>query len=214
MRIDVFHDTACPWCRIGKQHLKLALAQWDGEPVTVHYHAYFLNPAIPPAGYRFQEYMHAKGGGRVPLEQWFTAPREMGARAGVIFNFEKIEYAPNTLLSHCLIAAVPEPQRESIIDAVYAAYFEHGRNIGDLDILLAIAHENGIDPHALRPQLETETTRENVLADAAQAQQLGITGVPFFIFNQRLAFSGAQSPITILSVLEQTSQTISQEAIE
>ncbi len=214
MQIDVFHDTACPWCRIGKQHLKLALAQWDGEPVQIHYHAYFLNPTIPTEGYGFRDYMHAKGGGQVPLEQWFAAPREMGSQAGVIFNFERIEVAPNTLLSHCLIAAVPEQHQESIMDAVYDAYFEHGRNIGDIEVLLDIATANGLDTVVLRPQLESQTLQAQVLADIAQAQQIGITGVPFFIFNQRLAFSGAQSPATILRVMQQATQTTHEEMFE
>ncbi len=98
MRIDVFHDIACPWCRIGKAHLQDALDKWDGEPVEVHYHPFFLNPSIPPEGYPFKAYMLAKGGGSVPLEQWFAAPREMGQRAGMTFNFEQIEHAPNTML--------------------------------------------------------------------------------------------------------------------
>lgn len=53
MQIDVFHDTACPWCRIGKRHLRLALEQWDGPPVSVHYRTFFLNESIPPEGYDF-----------------------------------------------------------------------------------------------------------------------------------------------------------------
>jgi predicted DsbA family dithiol-disulfide isomerase len=200
MRIDVFHDTTCPWCRIGKAHLQQALARWDGELIEVHYHTFFLNPSIPGEGYPFREYMQAKSDGQVPLEAWFSTPRQMGERAGLIFNFERIEKAPNTTLSHQLIAMIPD---EAIIDAVYAAYFEHGRDIGNIAVLTAIAADQGHDAEAIRTRLEVDDMRDEVLADAAWGTRLGVTGVPFFIINQRLAFSGAQPPETILGVLRQ-----------
>ncbi|MEO0564647.1 MAG: DsbA family oxidoreductase [Chloroflexota bacterium] len=203
MQIDVYHDTACPWCRIGKAHLQQALEQWDGEPVEVRYHTFFLNASIPPEGYNFREYMTAKGGGQVPMEGWFDRPREMGAQVGVTFNFEKIEHAPNTLLSHRLIALAPEDQREAVIDAVYAAYFEGGRNIGDLEVLVEIASSQGMDADEVRARLETDEAEQQVLADAARGQQLGVTGVPFFVFENRYGFSGAQPPAVILQMMQQ-----------
>ena len=206
MRIDVYHDTACPWCRIGKAHLKQALAQWDGQPVEVRYHTFFLNPSIPPEGYNFREYMAAKGDGQVPMESWFARPREMGAQVGVTFNFEKIKHAPNTLLSHRLIAMAPADEREAVIDAVYAAYFEHGRNIGELEVLAEIAAAHGRDPDEVRARLATDEAEQQVLADAAHGQQLGVTGVPFFVFENRYGFSGAQPPAVILQVMQQVQE--------
>lgn len=211
MKIDLYHDTACPWCRIGKQHLQTALAQWDGEPVTIEYHTFFLNADIPADGYPFRDYMSAKGSGQVPLEQWFAAPRMMGQRAGLTFNFEQIERAPNTLLSHQLIALAPDEKREAVIDAVYAAYFEHGRDIGSIDVLAEIASAHGLDGELTRQQLLAGDKREVVLGDTTQAAQIGISGVPFFIFNQRLAFSGAQPPEVILDVLRQAHTLSEQE---
>lgn len=210
MRIDLFHDTACPWCRIGKAHLKAALEQWQGEPVEIQYHTFFLNPAIPVDGYDFHEYMNAKGGGRVPLEGWFDRPREMGKHAGLTFNFEAIQRAPNTQRSHELIALAPDNQREAVIDAVYAAYFEHGQDIGSMDVLLEIAQAQGMDHAQTRERLIDGKARETVLADAAWGAQIGVTGVPFFIVNGRLAFSGAQPPHMILDVLRQA-QTQTEE---
>lgn len=203
MQIDVYHDTVCPWCRIGKQHLQLAMAEWDGEPVSVNYHPFFLNPDIPSEGYPFQAYMHAKGGGRVPLEEWFIAPRDVGARAGLTFNFDRIEHAPNSTLSHQLIALTPENQREAIIDAIYAAYFEHGRNIGDIDVLVSIADEIGLNADDIREELSSNARHNEVMADVLNSRQIGVTGVPFFVIDNRLAFSGAQPPAVILEVLQQ-----------
>jgi predicted DsbA family dithiol-disulfide isomerase len=206
MTIDVFHDTVCPWCRIGKAHLKNALSQWEGEEPEVAYHAFFLNPDIPEEGYDFSEYMRAKGGGQVPLEQWFDAPRRMGREAGLTFNFESITRAPNSTRSHELIALTPEEHREEMIDALYTAYFEHGRDIGSLDVLLEIAEEQGLDPDRVTAELENRTMRERIHAEYRAAGRIGVTGVPFFVINRRLAFSGAQKPETVLEVLREATE--------
>lgn len=218
MKIDIFQDTVCPWCRIGKRNLQLALEQWqqsadsNADPVTITYHPFFLNAGIPPEGYPFRDYMHAKGGGQIPLEQFFAAPRDAGRRVGLTFNFERIEKAPNTLLSHLLIEVTPETQRETMIDALYAAYFEFGRDIGDLDVLLAIAREIGLDAEAIRPQLADQTLQAQVFQQTEDAQQLGISGVPFFVINDALAFSGAHPPESMMRVLRQAhAQSASKE---
>ncbi len=206
MRIDIFHDTICPWCRIGKQNLKRALEQWTGEPAEIHYHTFFLNPSIPEEGHPFREYMKAKGGGRVPLEQFFDAPRQAGERVGLKFDFEAITHAPNSTLSHQLIVISPQAQREAMIDAIYAAYFEHGQDIGKLDVLVEIARAQGFDADTIRAQLVAGEGRADVLEDAENAHRLGINGVPFFVFNNRLAFSGAQPINVILDVLKQSAE--------
>lgn len=206
MHIDIFSDTVCPWCRIGKRHLELALAEWareTAEPVTLRYRSFFLDPTTPPEGRDFRGHMTAKGGGRVPLEQFFAAPRERGAAVGLTFNFEAIEKAPNTLLSHRLAYITPEPQRGALLDALYAAYFEFGRDIGDRDVLVDVAAAVGLDAAETRAQLAGDAGAAEVMADVAFARQVGISGVPFFIFNERVAFSGAQPPDVILRVLRQ-----------
>jgi predicted DsbA family dithiol-disulfide isomerase len=206
IQIDVFHDTVCPWCRIGKQHLKLALEQWPGETAEITYRTFFLDPNIPAEGRDFRAHMLAKGGGRVSLQQFFDPPRRLGEKSGLTFNFEKIEQAPNSLLSHRLIALTPPELKEAMIDAVYAAYFEDGRDIGSLDTLLEIAAEQGLDSAEMRRLLEGTAAEDEVLGEARWAQQQGISGVPFFIFNGRYAFSGAQPQEVILEVLEQVSE--------
>jgi predicted DsbA family dithiol-disulfide isomerase len=210
VQIDVFSDTVCPWCRIGKRHLELALAGWDGEPVTVRYRSFFLDPTIPPEGRDFKAHMLAKGGGRVSLEDFFALPRQRGAAVGLTFNFEAIEKAPNTTLSHRLVYLTPEAQRGEMLDAVFAAYFEHGRDIGDVDVLVEIAEGAGLDGPAVRAALatggEADVGTAAVLADVEFARQVGINGVPFFIFNGRYAFSGAQPPEAIRRVLQQVAE--------
>ncbi len=205
MKIDVFHDTVCPWCRIGKAHLQQALAGWDqeGESVEVNYHAFFLDAHIPPEGRPFREHMLAKGGGRIPLERFFAGPRQAGAAAGLTFNFEQIEVAPNSMLSHRLVALAPAGKKEAVLDAIYAAYFEEGQDIGDLDVLLDIAAAQGLDREETRRALEGDAGTAEVLADVQRARAAGITGVPFFIINDQYTFSGAQPSHLIARLLQQ-----------
>ena len=205
MRIDLFSDVVCPWCRIGKRHLELALADWateSAEPLALNYRSFFLDPTIPPEGRDFRSHMQAKGGGRVPLEQFFGAPRERGAAVGLTFNFEQIGKAPNTLLAHRLVYLAPPAKRGALLDVLYSAYFEFGRDVGDVDTLAEIATAAGL-PAAAAALLNSDAGTAEVLADVAFARQMGISGVPFFIVNDRLAFSGAQPPATILRVLRQ-----------
>jgi predicted DsbA family dithiol-disulfide isomerase len=203
MQIDLFHDTVCPWCRIGKRHLELALDNWTGESPTVRIRSFFLNPDIPTEGYDFKPYMLAKGRGQMSLEDFFSGPQRMGQSAGLNFNFEAIEKAPNSLLSHRLIALTPETHKFPMVDAIYAAYFEHGRDIGDIDVLADIAMETGFDRSDIRAKLSTDLGEAEVFEDVSFARQAGISGVPFFIFNNHYAFSGAQPPEMIRRVMLQ-----------
>lgn len=203
MQIDLFYDTTCPWCCIGKRHLQLALAQWEGAPATVRYRTFFLNEHLPAAGEDFRAYMQAKVGAHMPLEQLFAGPRQAGQRVGLHFDFDAITRSPNTLLSHRLIALAPDDAREAVIDAVYAAYFEQGRDIGDLETLAEVAGAAGLDREAMRALLQGDAAREQVQAEARWAQEAGISGVPFFIVDNRYAWSGAQPPEAIVQMLRQ-----------
>jgi len=203
MYIDIFHDTVCPWCWIGKKHLAQALEQWQGEPVILRYHTYFLNDSIPAEGLDFHKYMSAKIG-RDNLEPLFTAPRELGRAAGITFNFHKIKIAPNSLDSHRLIALTPDDLKPLMIENLYYAYFTDARDISKLDVLVDIAQGVGLNANVIRDQLASDAMRDEVLAEAAWAQQMGVTGVPLFVFDNAFALSGAQLPQAILRAMQET----------
>ena len=186
--------------------MQRSLQTWSGEPVSVTYRAFFLNADLPEQGYDFVPYMLAKFAGRISLEQAFEGPRRMGEPLGMIFNMDKIRKAPNTTLSHCLIALAPEDIRPAVIEDIYAAYFEHGQDIGDLETLIAIGVRHGMDDTALRSDLNSQELRSQVQAEAEQAYKLGISGVPFFVINGKYGFSGAQPPEVILNILQQVVQ--------
>ncbi len=201
MHIDIVHDTACPWCRVGKANLKQALETWTGEPVTIQYWAYQLNPGLPPEGAEFASVMQSKYRG-VSLAQMFEGPRRAGQAAGLTFNFEAITRAPNTVLSHRLIVTAPDDRREAVIDAIYDAYFEHGRDISQLTVLLDCAQQAGLDRDATQAALQGDAGLAQVMEEVRAVTEAGLSGVPFFIFDHKLSVSGAHPPDTFRRALD------------
>ena len=214
MYVDVFQDTVCPWCRVGKKQLADALAQWDGEAVEVRYHPFLLHPGMPAEGKNFVEHMTAiKGDSNIkPMLQRVC---DAGSVCAVNFDFDKVARIPNTLASHCLIALTPAERQEEIVEAIFHAYFEDGRDIGNVETLLAIAGEQklGLDPAELADALHDETLRAKIAAEADGARRQGITGVPFFVFNETYAVAGAQPAEALLNALRQAAQTAVAAAI-
>jgi len=191
MHIDVIHDTACPWCRIGKANLHTALADWAGEPVTIQYWAYLLNPNLPPEGASFAEVMTSKYP-NVDLSQMEAGPTRAGEAIGMVFNFDLLTRAPNTILSHRLIAIALPDKREAIINAIYDAYFQFGKDISRLDVLLDCAEQVGLDRAWAQVALEGDAGLAQVAEEVQTVMNAGLSGVPFFIFDGKLSLSGAQ----------------------
>ncbi len=204
MTVDIFHDTICPWCRIGVASLQRALAGWDGPSVELHWHPFLLNPDTPPEGEPFLASLAGKmGQDPGPMLERVS---EAGAAVGLGFDWAAIERTPNTIRSHLLYAILPEERRTAMIERIGVAYFEQGRDIGDLETLKAIAAEGGVEPEPAGPALERPELQSAILSEVQQAATLGITGVPLFIFDNRLAVSGAQSVDVFQSALAQVAE--------
>lgn len=202
MKIDIFQDTVCPWCRIGKQYLKTAIQQWEkesGEKVEIEYHAYLLNPDLPIEGKPFKKLIEEKMEG-FTVDEVFRSVVEAGKNVGFDFDFQKIEVMPNTLASHQLIKLTPSEKQEAMVDAIYKAYFDHGINIGDIKELLEIAEQQGLDREKVQQQLTNHSKKNEVQKDLDLAREYQIRGVPFFVINDEFGLSGAQSPEAILNV--------------
>lgn len=201
LHIDIVSDFVCPWCFIGKARLKRALdelrAQHPGLDVRVNWLPYFLNPDTPPGGEPYRAFLEAKFGGAKQVDAIHARVIEAGA-PDVSFAFERIALRPSTLPAHRLMyraqAQGMQPARiAALADGLFAAHFQEGRNIGDIDTLVDIAVAGGDKAEAVRAYLESDADAAAVRKMAAQVQQQGVTGVPFFILNRKLAVSGAQS---------------------
>ncbi|WP_020619443.1 DsbA family oxidoreductase [Paenibacillus daejeonensis] len=208
MHIDVYQDYVCPWCRIGKKNLSDALAQWqntyDGE-ITVTYRAYQLHPELPPEGADFKEIMAAKMGGVANISQATGQVTKAGEAVGLPFHFDKITRMPNTELAHRLTAIAPEEHTTALVDALHQAYFAEGRDISDHAALTEILSGIGLDAQDLLARASQGEGAESVAADLGQAREIGIQGVPFFVFNQKYALSGAYPASELVRVLDSAS---------
>jgi len=209
MKIDVYSDMVCPWCRIGKKNMNDAIDAWQeqtGQEVEVSYHAYQLDPSLPPEGLPFNSVMEKKMGGAERLRPMLQRVTEAGANVGVTFHFDKVERMPNTVLAHRITALLPQEDEATWIEAVMKAYFEDGRDIAKLDVLLDIAAELGLDASEARKLLDNGEGQEDVEKDIAAAQGIGITGVPFFIIDNKYALSGAYPSAQFLEAFKKIAQ--------
>ncbi|MFC4303547.1 DsbA family oxidoreductase [Cohnella boryungensis] len=210
MKIDVYSDMVCPWCRIGKKNMNDAIDAWreqSGQTVEVSYHAYQLDPTLPPDGLPFNSVMEKKMGGAERLRPMLQRVTDAGAAVEVTFNFDKVERMPNTVLAHRITALLPQEDEAHWIEAVMKAYFEDGRDIAKLDVLLEIAAELGLDAEEARRLLDNGEGVQAVEQDFAAAKAMGISGVPFFVVNDKYALSGAYPSAQFLEAFRKISQS-------
>ena len=202
IRIDIVSDTVCPWCFIGKRRLETALEQHgDGEPVTITWRPFQLNPEMPDGGLDRRQYLEAKFGGPEGAKEVYDRIRGAGRSAGLDLNFEAIPRTPNTVNSHRLIhRATALGKQDEIVEALFRAYFLEGQDIGSIDTLVARAAAVGLPEAEIRAYLESDEDAELIRGQDAQAREMGVQGVPCFIFNNKYAVSGAQEPATFLKV--------------
>jgi predicted DsbA family dithiol-disulfide isomerase len=207
LNIDLVSDFVCPWCLVGKTRLHLALQQVrTSRPdldVRLNWLPFFLNPDTPAAGEPYREFIEGKCGGRRQADNMLASVAEAGAEDGVAFAFDRIRTRPNTLKAHRLsyrAQALGHRQEKvgALADALFAAHFQEGRDIGNSSVLAEIAAATtGDSKDEVLAYLESGEDAATVKRMAAQLQKQGVTAVPFFIFNRELVASGAQSPAVL-----------------
>lgn len=202
--IAIVSDIVCPWCFIGKARLETALRTHGlSERVAVTWLPYELNPDMPDEGMDRTAYLDAKfgPGKRKEIEVRLS---EAALESGVTFNWGKVTRSVNSRRAHMLVAAASTVQQGSeMTAALFKAYWQDGRDIGDLETLVAIAVEQGFEEQAARDELENDELRETIIGLEAHAQKVGVTGVPFFIVDGKLAVSGAQTGDVWAQVFQQ-----------
>lgn len=203
MQIDVVSDTVCPWCYIGKRRLARALEMRPETEFDVRWRPFFLDPAVPREGLDRAAYMRAKFGDGPRATAMNEALRSEGAKEGIDFAFGKIERRPNTLDSHRLIRwAASAGLQDATVERLFAAYFLEGRDIGDPSVLEFLAAEVGMDSLQVAELLADDSDRAAVEREAQLAGEMGISGVPTFIFANRYVLSGAREPEVLAQVID------------
>jgi predicted DsbA family dithiol-disulfide isomerase len=201
VRIDVVSDVICPWCFLGKRRLDKAVAMLPEATVTIHWLPFFLDPTIPPEGMDRHAYMLNKFGAE-RLKTIHDPLIAAGKQDGVPYRFEKITRTPNSLNAHRLIRWAGTSQH-GVVEALFMAYWNEGRDIGDQQTLVDIAKSRGLDGEQIRASLASDQDKDEVFAEVTQAQSMGIQGVPTFILAQRFGVQGAQSPEMLAQAIQQ-----------
>ena len=215
MIIDVISDVVCPWCYVGKKRLDAALAVRPAIKAEIRWRPYQLDPSIPPEGIDRQDYLLRKFGDPqqiVAMHQRITA---QGLEDGIAFNFVGIDRSPNTFDAHRLIRWASEVGlADEVVESLFEAYFIDGRDIGDHGVLLDIADRAGMRRDGVAKLLESTEAREEVTIEILQAQQMGIQGVPCFIFASKVAVQGAHPVETLVQALDEALAVLHQDEHE
>jgi predicted DsbA family dithiol-disulfide isomerase len=204
MRIDIYTDTVCPWCYLGKRRLELAIAARPQYEPKVTWRPFELDPDLPTEGVERAPYLAAKLGDPERLRGAEAELKRQGEAAGIEFRFDLIERVPNTRRSHLLIAHAARSGRQTAVhERVMRAYFQEGRDIGDIEVLVQLGVEAGLAERGSRAALILRAGQDGVVAAQRHAGVLGITGVPTFIFDGQYTVSGAQEVGTLTSIFDQ-----------
>lgn len=197
--VDVWSDIMCPFCYMGDTLLMQAAAS-SGRPVDVRYHSYQLMPDLPTdSAANVNEVLASKRG--IPREQaeaMNAQVTERAAQLGLEYHLDHAQ-ATNTKAAHRLIHfASSEGRGHEMTQRLFRAYFTEGRNLGDYAVLADLAVDAGLDRDRALAALESGAFGDAFDRDVAQAHELGIGGVPFFVFDGRYAVSGAQ-PVEVFA---------------
>jgi predicted DsbA family dithiol-disulfide isomerase len=198
LAIDVVSDVVCPWCFIGKRRLEQAIALRPDIPVEIRWRPYFLNDWVPREGISRNDYLTKKFGSPERYKSIAGRVSAAAAAEGLTYNVDGISRQPNTTDCHRLILwAANTGDPGSMKQRLMELYFTEGADLTDREVLVQAAVDCGMDGALTRELLASDRDVARVTAEAEQAKQAGIDGVPCFILGGVLAVSGAQDPITL-----------------
>ncbi|VVD31977.1 DsbA family oxidoreductase [Paraburkholderia dioscoreae] len=210
IQVEVNYDFICPWCWIGQRNLAAALAETGmNATVSIRYVPFELNPAMPAEGMDRRAYRSRKFGSWARSQIMDAQVTAAGLAADAHFHYDKVLRTPNTRLAHRLMQFAQQRNDPSataaLYQAIYAAYFSEGRDIGSLDTLVAIAAEHAFDADAVRASLQGSAGNEAIDAARARADSLGVQAVPTIRIDGDV-ISGAQPPAVFINTLRAAAQ--------
>ena len=201
--LEIVSDLICPWCYVGKRRLAQALQQVTDLPLEIRWRPFELNPTMPGTGMDRRDYCVAKFGSLDYANQMYARVIAAAKDDGLALNLERITRTPNTRAAHRLIEyAGQQGQQDAMVDALFEAYFVNGQDIGSLPQLIELAVTLGLARDAVAAMLAHNDGDAAIEAAENDAHELGVEGVPAFVYNGRMLFCGAQSPQTIVLALQ------------
>lgn len=204
IEVEVWSDVMCPFCYLGKQRFARALEEFPHpDRVRVTWRSFQLDPSLrTDLSLSTSEYLaRRKGLGVADAERMNEQLAQVGAREGLTYRFDKVRVS-NTFMAHRFLHfARVHGRQDEAMERLFRAHFAEGQNVDDPSALVALGQECGLDAGALSRALAGDAHAGDVNADVAEARLLGISGVPFFVFDRKYAVSGAQEPAAFLAAL-------------
>ena len=208
--IEIVSDVVCPWCYLGQRRLRLALEEvHDVLTADITWKPYQLDPTTPPGGVDTFDYLAKKIGGADAVRRSHEMLAKLGAEIDLPFALAKAKIFPNTLDAHRLIhwaGLIGADMQDKIAGALFKANFVDGLNVGDRAALLQIAADAGLDRKTVEKRLADGTDLDQVKGEIADAQRMGITGVPCFVIDHQYAVTGAQSVEAFVNAFRQIAE--------
>lgn len=203
LHVEVVADLICPFCYIGKRRLDRALQAVQG-PFDVDWYPWQLNPDMPAEGLPIEEYFRRRFGGRDNIEPVLESLVDEGKSVGIDFRFDRLSRVPNTMAAHQVIYLAQQQgaDQSMLAETLMSAFFEHGADIGDGDLLAGLARRVGLTPEDVVIATECQGTRQAVQSREAQVRTSGLSGVPGFMLNRRLLLVGAQEPDVMINAFD------------
>ncbi len=213
IKLDIISDPICPWCYIGKANLDRALERHPEHSFEIEWHPFQLNPDMPPDGMDRREYLEAKFGGREAAIQTYARIAEAGEAAGLAINFGAIKTTPNTIDAHRLVHwSGLDGRQTAVVSALFKAYFDEGRDIGDREVLLDIAAATGLDRAVTGRLIGSDADIDDIKARDRNARERGVSGVPTFVVANQHVVVGAQPPELWDRVIEEAAHGVQGQA--
>ncbi len=201
--VEVVHDLVCPWCYLGTRRLIRTVRRRPDLLVEFVWRPFLLNPDMPRLGMARSDYVIRKFGGEDRARRLYGSIADIGRAEGVPFRFDRVRRTPSSVDAHRLVRwSARFGRADEMVEALFAAHFADGRDIGEIGVLCAIAASCGLDQVAARAMLTSEAESDGVHADNLRAHRLGINGVPCFVVAGRHAIAGAQEPEVIERLLD------------
>lgn len=202
IQIEVVSDTVCPWCFVGKRQLERALARLPDVRAEVRWKPFLLDPSVPRGGVDADAYMVQKFGSARVVELMRERIGVVAEQVGIHFDLARQKKRPNTRDSHRLVHwAFLAGKQDAMVELLFRAYFEQGKDIGDRDVLSALAEQAGMNADEVRMKLESDLDEKLIQTELERAHKLEITAVPTFDF-EGFRLPGAQSPEVIVSIIQ------------
>jgi predicted DsbA family dithiol-disulfide isomerase len=203
LAIEVVYDLVCPWCFLGLRRLMRTLRRRPDLLTDIAWRPFLLNPDMPRVGMPRADYVVRKFGGEDRASRLYSSIAEIGRSEGVAFRFDRIRRTPSSVDAHRLVRwGVAYGRGAEMVESLFSAHFTDGRDIGDPQVLAAIAVACGLDGSEALRFLHSDAEIDAVHAENLRAHRLGINGVPCFVVGGRHAIAGAQEPEVIERLLD------------